>query len=110
MTHFFSRGREVSAGTFLALSLFVSQNGFADDNPGAVYAMTNTAAGNSILIFNRAANGALANAGSVATGGAGKGSGLGSQGALTLTPDQRWLLAVNAGTNDITVCSVTADV
>src|SRR5260370_36945140 len=101
MTHFFSRGRAVSAGTLLALSLFVSQKGFADDNPGAVYAMTNTAAGNSILIFNRAANGALTNAGSVPTSGKCKGSGSGSQGALTLTADHGGLLAVNAGSNDI---------
>src|SRR6266853_3558679 len=102
MTHFFSKGRAVWAGALLAFSLFVSQSAFADDNPGAVYAMTNAAAGNSILIFTRAANGALANAGSIATGGLGTGSGLGSQGALALTSDQRWLLAVNAGSNDIT--------
>src|SRR5713101_5107320 len=103
MTYFFSKGLAVSAGALLALSLFVGQSAFADTNPGAVYTMTNAAAGNSILIFTRAANGALANAGSVPTGGKGQGSGLGSQGALTVSGDQRWLLAVNAGSNDVTV-------
>jgi 6-phosphogluconolactonase (cycloisomerase 2 family) len=71
--------------------------------------MTNARAGNAILIFDRAANGALNSAGSAATGGIGRGSGLGSQGALVLTSNQRWLLAVNAGSNDVTVFSVTPD-
>src|SRR5713226_9686341 len=108
MTHCFLRGRAVSAG-LLAISMFASQGAFADDAPGAVYTMTNAAAGNAILIFDRAANGALANAGRVPTGGKGQGSGLGSQGALTISEDQRWLLAVNAGSNDVTVFSVTDD-
>ena len=109
MTNFFSRGRAASAGVVLAISMFASQSAFAEDAPGAVYTMTNAAAGNSILIFNRAANGALANAGTVPTGGKGQGAGLGSQGALTINGDQRWLLAVNAGSNDVTVFSLTDD-
>jgi 6-phosphogluconolactonase (cycloisomerase 2 family) len=109
MTRFFSKGRAVSTGALLALSLFASRTTLAEDNSGEVYLMTNAAAGNSVLIFNRSANGALTNVGSVSTGGTGTGSGLGSQGALTLTADQRWLLAVNAGSNDITVFSVTGD-
>lgn len=109
MTHVFSRGRVASAAAILAISIFASKSAFADDAAGAVYTMTNAAAGNSILIFDRGANGALANAGSVATAGKGQGSGLGSQGALTLSADQRWLLAVNAGSNDVTVFSVTDD-
>src|SRR5215831_14576382 len=40
---------------------------------------------------------------------AAQGSGLGSQGALVLTNDQRWLLTVNAGSNDLTVFSVTPE-
>jgi hypothetical protein len=72
-----------------------------------VYTMTNSAAGNAILIFDRAANGVLTSVGSIATGGTGQGSGLGSQGALALTADQRRLLAVNAGSNDVTVFAVT---
>src|SRR5205085_1335832 len=41
------------------------------------------------------------------TGGAGTGSGIGSQGALTLSDDGEWLLAVNAGSNEITAFAVT---
>ena len=74
--------------------------------PGAVYVMTNAPAGNAVLVFNRAENGALTAAGSYATGGTGTGAGLGSQGALVLSDDQRWLLAVNAGSNSISVFAV----
>src|SRR5437899_11610104 len=109
MTNFFSRGRAASTGAVLAISMFASQSAFAEDAPGAVYTMTNAAAGNSILIFNRAANGALANAGSVPTGGKGQGAGLGSQGALMISGDQRWLLAANVGSNDVTLFSLTDD-
>ena len=102
MTDSSLRRRVVRSGSVLATTLFLASGVLAQDDPGAVYAMTNAAGGNSILIFSRAATGALASAGSAATGGAGKGSGLGSQGALVLTNDQRWLLAVNAGSNDLT--------
>ena len=71
--------------------------------------MSNAAGGNAVLLFNRAADGALSNAGNVSTGGAGQGSELGSQGALVLSQDHRWLLAANAGSNDVTVFSVTDD-
>ena len=78
------------------------------DEAGAVYAMTN-AAGNEVVIFTRDEGGILTKAGSVATGGAGSGSALdplGSQGSLALSQDHRWLLAVNAGSNEISVFKV----
>jgi 6-phosphogluconolactonase (cycloisomerase 2 family) len=78
----------------------------SDNSPGAVYALTNQVAGNSVAIFERAADGSLTAAGSVATGGTGTGAGLGSQGAVTLSRDGRWLLAVNAGSNDVSVFRV----
>jgi len=77
------------------------------DAPGAVYALTNQAA-NAVAIFARGADGSLTWSGSVSTGGAGAGSGLGSQGALALSNDGRWLFAVNAGSNDISAFQVTA--
>jgi 6-phosphogluconolactonase (cycloisomerase 2 family) len=40
------------------------------------------------------------------TGGTGTGVGLGSQGALVLGRDDRWLFAVNAGSNEISVFAV----
>src|SRR5215469_2450865 len=107
MTDFSLRCRIVTSGLVLAAIFFLSGGAIAQDEPGAVYAMTNATGGNSILMFDREANGALTSVGSAATGGAGKGSGLGSQGALMLTNDQRWRLAVNAGSNDVTVFSVS---
>ncbi len=79
---------------------------------GAVYAMTNAADGNSVVIFDRDEGGMLTNMGSVSTGGAGFGSGLdslGSQNSLILSPDNQWLLAVNAGSNEISVFQVIPD-
>src|SRR6266516_5471638 len=76
------------------------------DAPGAVYALTNQAAGNAVAMYARAADGTLTWLGSVATGGSGAGSSLGSQGAVALSDDGRWLFAVNAGSNDVSVFSV----
>jgi 6-phosphogluconolactonase len=75
---------------------------------GAVYTLTNGAAGNEVAIFNRAADGTLTAAGSVSTGGLGTGAGLGSQGALVLSKNSKWLFAVNAGSNDLSVFAVRA--
>lgn len=77
------------------------------DAPGAVYALTNQASGNAVAVYTRAADGSLTWAGTVATGGSGAGGGLGSQGALTLSDDGRWLFAVNAGSNDVSAFRVT---
>jgi 6-phosphogluconolactonase len=77
------------------------------DGPGAVYALTNAAGGNAVAMYARGADGALSLVGSVPTGGAGAGAGLGSQGALALSDDGRWLFAVNAGSNDISAFRVT---
>lgn len=73
---------------------------------GAVYTMTNSSAGNSIVAFNRTRDGRLIDAGSYATGGLGSGDGLGNQGAVVLSKNNRWLFVVNAGSNDISVFAV----
>ncbi|MBI3604832.1 MAG: beta-propeller fold lactonase family protein [Nitrospirae bacterium] len=73
---------------------------------GAVYAMTNAPDGNKIVIFNRDENGTLTKVGSESTGGTGSGGGidpLRSQNSLILSGDKRWLLAVNGGSNEISV-------
>ncbi|MFN7929020.1 MAG: hypothetical protein U0Y68_13950 [Blastocatellia bacterium] len=46
-------------------------------------------------------------AGSFPTGGAGSGGGLGNQGGLILSSNHKWLFAVNAGSNEISVFQVT---
>ncbi len=77
--------------------------------PGAVFTMTDDASGNAVLAFSRAADGTLQPAGSAATGGLGSGGGegaLGSQGALALGDDGRFLVVVNAGSDDLSAFRV----
>lgn len=77
-----------------------------DDNRSTVFIASNAAAGNSVLIYQRSANGNLAAAGEVATGGLGSGGGLGNQGGVASTDSGRTLLVVNAGSNDVSVLRV----
>ena len=74
---------------------------------GAVFTESNSAAGNAVLAFARSADGSLTPAGSFATLGNGTGAGLGSQGAVALSDDGRFLFAVNAASN--TIASFTVD-
>jgi 6-phosphogluconolactonase (cycloisomerase 2 family) len=67
----------------------------------AVYTLTNSASGNAVAVFDRAGDGSLTPAGTVLTGGLGTGAGLGSQAALAL--DGERLLAVNAGSNTVSL-------
>ena len=79
------------------------------DRGGAVYVLSNQAAGNSVMVYARAANGTVAFVKSYWTGGKGMGTGpdpLGSQGALVLGRWGQLLFAVNAGSNDISVFEV----
>ncbi len=92
----------------LLISLLLSAPASAVTTAGAVYALSNDPGGNAVLVFDRADDGTLSPAGSVPTGGNGSGDALGSQGALVLTDDGAWLLAVNAGSDDVSVLSVGA--
>jgi len=74
----------------------------------AVYAMDNAASGNRIVVYSRDSDGRLKPDGSFPTGGFGTGAGLGSQGAITLSGHKRWLLAVSAGSNELSVFAVRA--
>ncbi|HSE81447.1 MAG TPA: beta-propeller fold lactonase family protein [Gaiellaceae bacterium] len=71
---------------------------------GAVFTLTNSASGNAVAVFDRTSDGALTPAGTVPTGGNGTGAGLGSQGAIVL--DGHRLLAVNAGSNTLSLLHV----
>ena len=77
---------------------------------GYTYVDGNTATANTVDGFARHADGSLTTIpGSPFTvGGAGLGSGLASQGAIQATRDGRYLLAVDAGSNQISVLRVTA--
>jgi 6-phosphogluconolactonase len=75
-----------------------------DDDRGAVFVMTNAASGNQIETYVRHENGSLHSAGAFATGGNGSGGTidpLHSQGSLRLSPDHRFLFAVNAGSGTV---------
>jgi 6-phosphogluconolactonase (cycloisomerase 2 family) len=74
----------------------------AGGGAGTVYTLSNAASGNTVLAFSRTAKGSLSALATYPTGGLGGGSGLGSQGAVTITTDGDWLLAVNAGSDEIT--------
>ena len=78
---------------------------------GHVYVNLNTATENSIAGFDRHVDGTLTPmAGSpFMTGGAGTGDTMGSQDALRITPDDRYLLAVDAGSHEISVLSIGDD-
>ncbi|MEO8452578.1 MAG: beta-propeller fold lactonase family protein [Gemmatimonadota bacterium] len=71
-----------------------------------IYTETNEAAGNRIVAFPVASDGSLGPAATFSTGGTGTGSGLGSQGAVTVTSDGQYVLAVNAGSNDVSLFQV----
>jgi len=76
---------------------------------GAVYAMTNGPEGNRIVAFARDAFGRLTFDKTYDTGGFGIGGGidpLASQAALVLSSNNRWLFAVNAGSDTISVFRV----
>jgi 6-phosphogluconolactonase (cycloisomerase 2 family) len=72
-----------------------------DGGNGAVFALTNATAGNAVVMWPRGADGQLGAPVSFATGGAGSGVGLGSQGAVVISHDHQMLFAVNAGSNTI---------
>lgn len=73
---------------------------------GAVYAMTNATSGNEIIVLLRDLNGYLNYPVHFPTGGNGTGGGLGNQGGVILSESHRWLLAVNAGSNSISVFEI----
>jgi 6-phosphogluconolactonase (cycloisomerase 2 family) len=79
----------------------------SDNVVGQVYTATNSAAGNAVLVYDRAADGSLTPAGSYPTGGTGTGGGLGNQGGLIIA--QNWLAVVNAGSNDISLFRLNGD-
>jgi len=78
---------------------------------GHLYVNDNTAGTNTIAAFDRHADGTLTPLpGSPFTvGGAGTGTGIGSQGALQITSNGKYLLAVDAGSNQISVLRINDD-
>ncbi len=96
-----------------AVAVPASASAAAQASPvvGHVYVNDNTAGTNTIGAFDRHADGTLTpQAGSpFAAGGAGTGAGLASQGALQISPDGRFLIAADAGSNQISVLRIKPD-
>lgn len=106
-TGLFAKSIKVFVALFLVFGImgFASGRASADVPKGAVYTLTNAAAGNAVAVFDRGRDGTLTPAGTYPTGGLGTGAGLGSQNAVILSNNDKWLFAVNAGSNDISVFS-----
>lgn len=68
---------------------------------GYVYTESNDWGQNSIVIYKQHHDGQLSWWKTVASGGAGAGASLGSQGALVIDENHQWLYAVNAGDNTV---------
>src|SRR6266576_671876 len=92
-----------TAGTALA-----SAASAASGVVGHVYVNDNTGGVNSIAGFDRHADGTLTPMpdSPFQAGGVGTGKGIASQGALQLSSDGRYLLAVDAGSNEISVLRI----
>jgi 6-phosphogluconolactonase len=78
---------------------------------GQLYINDNTSGVNTVAGFDRNADGSLTPlpGSPFAVGGAGPGKGLASQGSLQLSADRRFLLAVDAGSNQISVLRIKPD-
>src|SRR5207248_1553829 len=87
-----------------------SQGGVGMQNEastGAVYLQTNDAAKNEVVAYERSADGALTYLGAYETGGRGTGKPhLPSQSSVFLTEGGHWLLAVNPGSDEISLFAI----
>lgn len=102
----------VGLAPIVVIAAIAAGNASAASNVvGHVYVNDNTAGENTIAAFDRHADGTLTQvSGSpFAADGAGTGSGIGSQGALQITSDGKYLLAVDAGSDQISVLRIGPD-
>ena len=109
-----TRSRLALAGVAVVAAIGVTgvaAAGGASDAPvGAVYTQTNDPGGNSVVVFDRFADGTLAKRGAVGTGGAGSTQSVGcgpgcpildSQNAVVVSKNGRLVFAVNAGSDSV---------
>jgi hypothetical protein len=98
----------LAAGAVLAVPAVASASPNPSPVRGHVYLDDNTAGSNTIAAFDRHADGSLTPLpGSPFTvGGAGTGAGLASQGAVQIADGGRFLLAVDAGSNQVSVLGI----
>jgi 6-phosphogluconolactonase (cycloisomerase 2 family) len=99
------------AGAALAAPAVASAAAFPSPVTGHVYLDDNTAGANTIAAFSRHADGTLTplSGSPYAAGGAGAGTGLASEGAVQIADGGRLLLAVDAGSNQVSVLRIEPD-
>ena len=111
----FSRFASAASAALVAAALAASSAAADQPAAGAVYVQTDNPAGNTVVVYDRGADGSLRQAGGYRTGGLGgvlDGSvvdHLASQGSLTYDRSNGLLYAVNAGSDTITVFGVNGD-
>lgn len=98
--------RRLVAVAVVSLAAVAPSQALAHGGHAAVFTESNAAA-NAVQVFAQAPDGTLTPGASYLTGGVGTAAGLGSQGALAI--DRGWLLAVNAGSNDVSAFRVRGD-
>src|SRR5437870_419012 len=104
-------GSSLVAVAAVTATVSASRAAAASGVVGHVYVNDNTAGENTVAAFDRHADGTLSPipGSPFAVGGAGTGQGTGSQGALQLSADGRYLLAADAGSNQISVVRIKSD-
>jgi len=106
------RGAVAVLGATAGLTFAAPAVASADDTVGHVYVNDNTTGTNTISGYDRHADGSLTPipGSPFVAGGAGTGSGgLASQGAIQVASDGRYVLAVDAGSNQISVLRIRRD-
>jgi 6-phosphogluconolactonase len=101
------------AAAMIALTIFAfgittfAQRGGGQNSAGAVFAMTNATEGNEIVVYSRASDGTLTRLNRrERTRGLGIGVDTDTQGPLRLSPNNRFLYAVNPGSDNLSVFEV----
>jgi 6-phosphogluconolactonase (cycloisomerase 2 family) len=96
-------------------SAYKGKNPYDQGGTEAAYIMTNQDTGNAVTVLERAADGGLTEIETFPTGGLGNGNAanvanaldpLVSQGSPILSDDHRFLFAVNAGSNEVSVLAI----
>jgi 6-phosphogluconolactonase len=100
---------DISEGGNNPDEIFGTQDNARYSLSSVLYTEGNEAGTNNIYIYRQHPDGHLTQAATVASGGAGSGAALGSQGALALSGNNHWLFAVNAGANSVSSFEVHSD-
>ena len=95
--------------TLTGLGMPAAAHGDDDDEgfrAGRVFTSTNAAAGNELLVYAATRSGGLTLEARLTTQGHGTGTGLGNQGAVTLSGNGRFLFVVNALSNSVSTFAI----